>query len=58
MVRKTGDSSSGGDVISGSAGDDFSLECVATGGNPAPRLRWMMAGQEGRAEEFIEPFGV
>ena len=54
MVRKTGDSSSDGDVISGSAGDDFSLECVATGGNPAPRLRWMMAGQEVRAEEVQE----
>ena len=54
MVRKTGDSSEGSDVISGSAGDDFSLECVATGGNPAPRLSWRMQGQEVRAEEVQE----
>ena len=54
MLRKAGDSSSGSDVISGSAGDDFSLECLATGGNPAPRLQWVVAGQEMRPEEMQE----
>ena len=53
-MRKAGDSSSGSDVISGSAGDDFSLECLARGGNPAPRLMWVVAGQEMRAVEEQE----
>ena len=54
VLRKTGDSSSGSDVISGSAGDDLSLECVADGGNPAPRLMWTLKGQQIRSQEEQE----
>ena len=49
-----GDSSSGSDVISGSAGDELSLECVSNGGNPAPTLKWMLRGQEMRTQEVQE----
>jgi hypothetical protein len=49
-----GDSSSGSDVISGSAGDELSLECVSNGGNPAPTLKWMLRGQEIRTQEVQE----
>ena len=54
FLRKTGDSSSGSDVISGSAGDDLAVECVADGGNPAPRIKWSMQGQQLRAQEDQE----
>jgi len=54
VVRKMGDSSSGSDVISGSAGDELSLECVSNGGNPAPTLKWMLRGQELRTQEVQE----
>ena len=54
LVRKIGDSSSGSDVISGSAGDDLSVECVASGGNPAPSLKWRLRGQEIRSQEVQE----
>ena len=53
-MRKMGDSSSGSDVISGSAGDELSLECVSNGGNPAPTLKWMLRGQELRTQEVQE----
>lgn len=42
-LRKLGDSSGGSDVISGQAGDQLALECVAEGGNPAPSLAWRRA---------------
>ena len=32
------------DKIVGRAGDQLSLECVSTGGNPAPTLTWYLAG--------------
>ena len=53
-MRKAGDSSSGSDVISGQAGDQLALECVAEGGNPAPSLAWRVRGQELRPQEAQE----
>ena len=41
-------------MISGSAGDDLSLECVSNGGNPAPTLKWLLRGQKIRSQESQE----
>ena len=40
--------------MSGSAGDDLALECVARGGNPAPTLQWRLKGEEVMSREVQE----
>jgi hypothetical protein len=52
VLRKTGEQTvTGSTVVSGSAGDDLALECVASGGNPAPSLQWRLRGEEVMARE-------
>ena len=37
VIQRVGDSA---DNIIASAGEDLEMECIATGGNPSPTLRW------------------
>ena len=41
-------------MVSGSAGDDLGLECLARGGNPAPTLQWRLKGEEVMSREVQE----
>ena len=46
MIQRVGDSA---DNIIASAGEDLEMECIATGGNPSPTLRWYADDQEIRS---------
>ena len=55
MIQRVGDSS---DHIIASAGDDLEMECIATGGNPPPTLRWFADNSEirtGHTQENSRP---
>ena len=34
------------------AGEDLELECISTGANPPPKLKWFMINEEGTVEEI------
>ena len=58
MVGEASRESSLGHEIVASAGEDLELECIATGGNPAPKLRWFTGDQEiiaGHTQENTRP---
>ena len=42
------------DKITGRAGNQLHLECVSTGGNPAPTLTWYLAGKPLTAQQAQE----
>lgn len=46
VIQRVGDSA---DNIIASAGEDLEMECIATGGNPSPTLRWYADDQEIRS---------
>lgn len=57
MIQEVGDDS---DHIIASAGDDLEMECIATGGNPPPTLRWFADDVEirtGHTQENSRPGG-
>ena len=57
VIQEVGDDS---DHIIASAGDDLEMECIATGGNPPPTLRWFADDVEirtGHTQENSRPGG-
>jgi len=55
VIQRVGDSA---DNIIASAGEDLEMECIATGGNPSPTLRWYADDQEirsGHTQENSRP---
>lgn len=59
MIQRVGDRDAA-DHITASAGDDLEMECIATGGNPPPTLRWYMDDLEirsGHTQENSRPSG-
>ena len=57
MIQRVGDNA---DHIIASAGEDLEMECIATGGNPPPTLRWYANDQEirsGHTQENSRPGG-
>ena len=59
VIQRVGDRDAA-DHITASAGDDLEMECIATGGNPPPTLRWYMDDLEirsGHTQENSRPSG-
>ena len=57
VIQRVGDTA---DHIIASAGEDLEMECIATGGNPPPTLRWYANDQEirsGHTQENSRPGG-
>ena len=55
VIQRVGDTA---DNIIASAGEDLEMECIATGGNPPPTLRWYADDQEirsGHTQENSRP---
>ena len=55
VIQRVGDTA---DNIIASAGEDLEMECIATGGNPPPTLRWYADAQEirtGHSQENSRP---
>ena len=44
QIRKSDDDSPRSQTITGTSGKELSLECVSYGGNPAPKLVWIVKG--------------
>ncbi len=58
IIQRVGDDSAD---ITASAGEDLEMECISTGGNPPPKLRWYADDQEihaGHTQEDTRPEGV
>lgn len=53
VVQRVGDQgTANGNVIAAAAGEDLELECISTGANPAPKLRWFMIKADKTLEEI------
>ena len=53
VVQRVGDKvpeADSGEVVA-AAGEDLELECISTGANPAPVLKWYMISRAGQMEE-------
>ena len=52
MVQRIGDTETSSGEVVAAAGEDLELECVSTGANPPPVLKWYMINKMGAMEEI------